>query len=72
MHRRDHRGHDQHRVATVDGDTTVTTIHVTVVIVGTGRPSAIHIEKTVAPLTLPAGGGDVTYTYVVSNPGDST
>ena len=29
----------------------------------------IHLEKTVAPLTLPAGGGDVTYTYVVSNPG---
>ena len=31
---------------------------------------AIHLEKTVAPLNLPAGGGNVTYTYVVSNIGD--
>ncbi len=31
---------------------------------------AIHIEKTVLPLTLPAGGGDVTYTYVVRNTGN--
>ena len=56
-----------------DGDTTVTDDDtVTVVIVGQqGTPvPAIHIEKTVAPLTLPAGGGDVTYTYVVSNAGD--
>jgi len=32
--------------------------------------AAIHIEKTVLPLNLPAGGGPVTYTYVVSNTGD--
>ncbi len=56
-----------------DGDTTVTDDDtVTVVIVGqqSAPVPAIHIEKTVAPLTLPAGGGDVTYTYVVSNIGD--
>jgi uncharacterized repeat protein (TIGR01451 family) len=32
--------------------------------------ASIHVEKTVLPLTLPATGGDVTYTYVVSNTGD--
>ena len=30
----------------------------------------IHLEKTVAPAEPPGGGGDVTYTYVVSNIGD--
>ena len=32
--------------------------------------AAIHLEKTVAPLNLAAGGGPVTYSYVVSNTGD--
>jgi uncharacterized repeat protein (TIGR01451 family) len=33
--------------------------------------AAIHIEKTVAPLSIPPGGTtEVTYTYVVSNTGD--
>lgn len=31
--------------------------------------AAIHIAKTAVPLTLPAGGGSVTYTYAVTNPG---
>lgn len=31
---------------------------------------SIDLDKTVAPLNLPAGGGDVTYTYVVTNTGD--
>jgi uncharacterized repeat protein (TIGR01451 family) len=56
-----------------DGDTTVTDDDtVTVVIVGqqSNPVPAIHLEKTVAPLTLPVGGGNVTYTYVVSNIGD--
>ena len=30
---------------------------------------AIHIVKTPSVTTLPAGGGDVTYTYVVTNTG---
>jgi hypothetical protein len=29
----------------------------------------IHIVKTPSPLTLPVGGGAVTYTYTVTNPG---
>ena len=33
------------------------------------RPG-IHVEKTADPTSLPAGGGDVTYTYVVTNTGD--
>ena len=33
------------------------------------RPG-IHVEKTADPDSLPAGGGDVTYTYVVTNTGD--
>jgi uncharacterized repeat protein (TIGR01451 family) len=56
-----------------DGDTTVTDDDtVTVVLVGQQSVPvpAIHLEKTVAPLNLLAGGGDVTYTYVVSNVGD--
>jgi hypothetical protein len=31
---------------------------------------AINVDKTADPTTLPAGGGDVTYTYVVTNTGD--
>ena len=31
---------------------------------------SISIDKTVDPTNLPAGGGDVTYTYVVTNTGD--
>ena len=57
-----------------DGDDTVTdTDQATVAIVVVnphGNTPDIHLEKTVAPLNLPAGGGDVTYTYVVSNSGD--
>lgn len=32
---------------------------------------SISIDKTVAPTTLPAGGGNVTYTYVVTNTGET-
>jgi uncharacterized repeat protein (TIGR01451 family) len=31
---------------------------------------AIHITKTASPASLPVGGGSVTYTYVVTNPGN--
>jgi hypothetical protein len=34
------------------------------------RNPEIDILKTVDPTTLPVGGGDVTYTYVVTNTGD--
>src|SRR4029079_5713243 len=56
-----------------DGETTVTDDDtVTVVLVGqqSTQVPAIHLEKTVAPLNLPVGGGNVTFTYVVSNIGD--
>jgi uncharacterized repeat protein (TIGR01451 family) len=56
-------GHDGETKVTDDDDATVTVEQPVLA-------AAIHIEKTVLPLTLPAGGGDVTYTYVVSNTGD--
>jgi uncharacterized repeat protein (TIGR01451 family) len=36
---------------------------------GCGIVPDIHVEKTASVATLPAGGGAVTYTYVVTNPG---
>ena len=70
-------GHDEHRHGdrsrrrnTVTDDDTATVI--IVVVNPQGNTPDIHLEKTVAPLTLPVGGGDVTYTYVVSNSGTST
>jgi uncharacterized repeat protein (TIGR01451 family) len=54
-----------------DGEDTVTdTDQATVTVEQPVLAAGIHIEKTVLPLNLPAGGGDVTYTYVVSNTGD--
>jgi hypothetical protein len=54
-----------------DGDTTVTDDDdATVTVEKPVNVPAIHLEKTVAPLSLPATGGNVTYTYVVSNTGD--
>jgi hypothetical protein len=54
-----------------DGDTVVTdTDSETVTVAQPVNVAAIHLEKTVAPLNLPVGGGPVTYTYVVSNTGD--
>ena len=57
-----------------DGDTVVTDDDTATVIIVQVNPQAntpdIHLEKTVAPLNLPATGGNVTYTYVVSNTGD--
>lgn len=55
-----------------DGQTEVTdTAEATVTVTPpAGSNPAIHIEKTVSPTTLPAGGGDVTYTFVVSNTGN--
>ncbi len=57
-----------------DGDDTVTDTDDATVLIVEVNPQAntpdIHLEKTVAPLSLPVGGGDVTYTYVVSNSGD--
>ena len=32
---------------------------------------AIHVEKTADPTSLPIGGGEVTYTYEVTNAGDA-
>jgi len=40
------------------------------VVVGTSAvPPLIHVTKVPSPLTLPAGGGTVTYTEKISNPG---
>src|SRR3989344_4524619 len=40
------------------------------VVVGTSAvPPLIHVPKVPSPLTLPAGGGTVTYTEKISNPG---
>ena len=70
-----HRGHDQHRrprpvMTATPRSPTMTPRPLS----SCGQPAArhrpdIHLDKTVLPLTLPAGGGDVTYTYVVSNIG---
>ncbi len=36
---------------------------------GIAAPPLIHVTKIPSPLTLPAGGGDVTYTERITNPG---
>ena len=55
-----------------NGDDTVTdTDTATVTVTPPANEPAISIDKTADPTTLPAGGGNVTYTYVVTNTGDA-
>jgi len=52
-----------------NGLTAIDTALVTVLVQGSPVPPLIHIVKKPVPVVLPAGGGSVTYTYVVTNPG---
>ena len=53
------------------GDTTVTdTDDATVTILPPQDAPSVSIDKTADPTTLPEGGGNVTYTYVVTNTGN--
>ncbi|MCK9361154.1 ice-binding family protein [Patescibacteria group bacterium] len=52
-----------------NGLTAVDTALATVVVAGLPLPPLIHIVKMPAPVLLPVGGGSVTYTYAVTNPG---
>jgi uncharacterized repeat protein (TIGR01451 family) len=53
------------------GTVTVTdTAQATVTVLPPEDNPAVSIDKTADPETLPAGGGDVTYTYVVTNTGN--
>ena len=51
------------------GETEVTDDDTAVVTVAASGP-AIHIEKLATPTALPVGGGDVDYTYTVTNAGN--
>ncbi|MFA7673622.1 MAG: ice-binding family protein [Clostridia bacterium] len=52
------------------GLTAIDTATVTVVVApAVINPPVINVVKTAYPLTLPSGGGSVTYTYRVTNPG---
>ena len=48
---------------------TVDTTRVTITVAGSPLPPLIHIMKRAEPALLPLGGGPVTYTYTVTNPG---
>jgi len=50
----------------------VDTALATVVVAGLPVPPLIHILKIADPVILPVGGGPVTYTYTVTNPGTVT
>lgn len=52
-----------------NGLTAIDTALATVVVAGSPVPPLIHIVKKPLPVILPAGGGLVTYTYTVTNPG---
>ncbi len=52
-----------------NGLTAIDTALATVTIAGSPIPPLIHIVKKPVPVILPAGGGPVTYTYTVTNPG---
>jgi hypothetical protein len=52
-----------------NGISTVDIASATVVVGALAVPPLIHITKVPSPLTLLAGGGAVTYTYTVTNPG---
>ena len=53
------------------GMTATDTATVTVIVSGTIiYPPLINVVKTAYPLSLPSGGGSVTYTYRVTNPGN--
>ncbi len=52
-----------------NGLTAIDTALATVVVAGSPVPPLIHIIKKPVPIILPSGGGVVTYTYTVTNPG---
>lgn len=52
-----------------NGFTATDTANATVVVGVALSPPLIHLVKVPKPLVLPAGGGSVTYTYTVTNPG---
>ncbi len=52
-----------------NGLTAVDTALATVVVAGLPLPPLVHIVKMPNPVLLPVGGGSVTYTYAVTNPG---
>ncbi|MFA5830513.1 MAG: hypothetical protein WC878_01655 [Candidatus Paceibacterota bacterium] len=52
-----------------NGISTVDIASATVVVGKSDAPPLIHITKVPTPFALPAGGGMVTYTNVVTNPG---
>ena len=52
-----------------NGFTAIDTANATVVVGAPIIPPLIHVVKIPNPLLLPAGGGAVTYTYTVTNPG---
>jgi len=52
-----------------NGFTAIHTAQATVVVGASLIPPLIHVVKVPDPLTLPAGGGAVTYRYTVTNPG---
>jgi len=51
------------------GETPIDSNVATATVTAVAHP-AIHIMKTASPASLPVGGGSVTYTYVVTNPGN--
>ena len=55
-----------------NGISTVDVASATVVVGAPIVPPLIHLVKRPSVFTLPAGGGAVTYTYVVSNPGTAS
>ena len=55
-----------------DGETTVSdTADATVTVAPAVNTPGITVDKTAVPTTLPATGGDITYTYVVTNTGNT-
>jgi uncharacterized repeat protein (TIGR01451 family) len=52
-----------------NGLTAIDTALATVTVAGLPVPPLIHVLKKPEPAILPAGGGMVTYTYTVTNPG---
>jgi uncharacterized repeat protein (TIGR01451 family) len=55
-----------------NGLTAIDTALATVIVEGSPVPPLIHLIKKPEPVILPAGGGLVTYTYNVTNPGTVT
>jgi uncharacterized repeat protein (TIGR01451 family) len=61
---------DHARASAAFGSTAVSDTDQATVTVATSAP-AIHVVKAANPTSLPAGGGSVTYTYVVTNTGNT-